>query len=156
MVFQRLGSWAGLVVMAGVICCAAPAWGDEGLALLDQATINALRERGPEGLVRVIAAYERLNLDANISVAESELAAATSLLNPVDTTPEREANAAERRARLERLRSQQSQLRAAIDQIGGQRSCTVSRLYWYTDLDRPRPKRGGRAGRFCTCGCSAS
>jgi hypothetical protein len=28
--------------------------------------------------------------------------------------------------------------RAAIDQIGGQRSCTVSRLYWYTDLEKAK------------------
>jgi hypothetical protein len=35
---------------------------------------------------------------------------------------------------------------AAIDQIGGQRSCTVSRLYWYTDLEKAKAE-AERTGR---------
>jgi hypothetical protein len=39
----------------------------------------------------------------------------------------------QRRAAME---SQIASLRDAIDQVGGQRGCSVSRLYWYTDLDQ--------------------
>ena len=48
-------------------------------------------------------------------------------------------------ARFEKVGKQLAELErriaraaAAIDQIGGQRSCTVSRLYWYTDLDEAK------------------
>jgi hypothetical protein len=39
----------------------------------------------------------------------------------------------QRRATIE---SQIASLRDAIDQVGGQRGCSISRLYWYTDLDQ--------------------
>ncbi len=53
------------------------------------------------------------------------------------------ANLEQRRALLE---SQIDALRREIDQVGGQRGCSVSRLYWYTDLDKAEAeaKRTGR------------
>ncbi len=88
-------------------------------------TIAALRARGPEGLVeafrihnKLVAERGRLNLLC-FAVSEEETA---KLDRDVETW------------------------RAAIDQIGAQRSCTVSRLYWYTDLAEARAaaERTGR------------
>jgi len=106
--------------------------------------IAALRERGQAGLNEALAAYDQL--ETRIAVAESNLTAAMGLLNDVDSTAERRAIAAERRLELDRLLAQKTQLRSAIDQVGGQRSCTVSRLFWHTDLAKAEAeaKRTGR------------
>ena len=57
---------------------------------------------------------------------------------------------------LEELRSQYEALRGAIGQIGAQRSCEVSRLYWYTDLGQGQAEAVAPGSRSSACGCSAS
>src|SRR5207342_2727357 len=39
---------------------------------------------------------------------------------------------------IAKLEARLTDMRAAIDQIGGQRTCTVSRLYWFTDLEKAK------------------
>ena len=43
---------------------------------------------------------------------------------------------------------------SALDGVSQQRNSYASRLYWYTDLERPRPKQRRAASRFSLCACS--
>jgi hypothetical protein len=77
------------------------------------AAIAQLRDRGPAGLEVLFAVRSNL--------VQSRDAAAN---NPNDPDA------------WMRLNERLVQLDAAIDQVGGQRYCSVSRLYWHTDFER--------------------
>jgi hypothetical protein len=64
-------------------------------------------------------------------------------LNGVAATNDREADG-----------QTNGRLRTARDRIGAQLD-DVSGLYWYTDLELARRRRGAPAGRSCRCACSA-
>ena len=74
--------------------------------------VAALRERGPDGLAEALRIYDGIQL------------AQPQRMFSCAAQPEPSPDGA----------SDLEAWSAAIDQIGAQRSCTVSRLYWYTDL----------------------
>lgn len=96
-----------------------------------KASIESLRARGPEGLAQVLSAYDGLSKQR----AELEQEINQQVRSNFEGHKESIA-------RLEKqIVATDTEMKAwqpAIDQIGGQRSCTVSRLYWYTDLDKAK------------------
>ncbi len=104
--------------------------------------IAALRERAPHGLTQALRVYDELQ-------AEEQRRMLSCFVQP-EKTPDTTNDIAA--------------WSTAIDQIGGQRNCAVSRLYWYTDLavakavaERTgRPilslrMLGKRTSRICSC-----
>ncbi|HVT29601.1 MAG TPA: hypothetical protein VHE81_16410 [Lacipirellulaceae bacterium] len=75
--------------------------------------VAALRARGPEGLAQALSIYDGLHQKQ------------AQLMFACSSTPGVE---------LKQVGRDLEAWSAAIDQIGAQRDCTVSRLYWYTDL----------------------
>jgi hypothetical protein len=75
--------------------------------------VAALRERGPEGLAEALRACDHLQ-------AEQRQRMFSCFVQP-ELSPDRGND-------------ELKAWTAAIDQIGAQRGCMVSRLYWYTDL----------------------
>jgi hypothetical protein len=141
-----LGLFLGLVLSIFAI---APARATDGGAVADPpvasaAAIAALRDRGPDGLHEALAIYDRINRrieeashHSNSQVVTKAPASPTSATDPVSL---------ESQMRIARLNDSLGQWRAAIDQIGGQRSCTVSRLYWHTDFAKAQAE-AERTGR---------
>jgi hypothetical protein len=86
--------------------------------------VAALRERGPDGLAEALRIYDGLQLEQ----AQRMFSCAAPPPPSSDSAGDLEAWS------------------AAIDQIGAQRNCTVSRLYWYTDLEKAKAaaERSGR------------
>jgi len=107
-------------VLAVVLVCAGAAGAvgtmseaKAGHQLPTPETIAALRARGPDGLAEAVGIYDGL-------VAERGRLSLMCRAVPAEETAQLDRD-------IEAWRS-------AADQIGGQRSCTISRLYWYTDL----------------------
>ncbi len=76
-------------------------------------TIAALRARGPEGLAKAVRNYD-------LAVAKrTRLNLMCRVVPPEETA---------------QLDGEVEAWRAAVDEIGSQRGCTTSRLYWHTDL----------------------
>src|SRR5690348_8140290 len=102
-------------LLAGSLACGAiaetPDSGTGKAPLPEQVT--ALRARGPEGLTEALRTYDLLERE--------QAQRMFSCSRPPTATDDNAGNL--------------SAWRAAVDQIGGQRGCTVSRLYWYTDLE---------------------
>src|SRR5262245_33290797 len=96
--------------------------------VIGQEQIAALRARGPEGLAEAFRNYDELNAQGVRLQEEMTRLSAAGLEGRKDTAAELGRQIADVGDRLENWR-------AAIDQIGGQRTCSISRLYWYTDLD---------------------
>lgn len=79
--------------------------------------IAALREMGPDGLEQALALRDEwLSSRGKTSIASPEIVA----------------------AELRQREPAFGRLEAAIDRIAGQRYATVSRLYWYTDLEKAK------------------
>jgi hypothetical protein len=74
--------------------------------------VAALRERGPDGLKEALRIYDGVQLE--------QAQQSYSCRGQIEPSTEAAGGLAA--------------WSAAIDQIGAQRGCTVSRLYWYTDL----------------------
>jgi hypothetical protein len=74
--------------------------------------VVALRERGPDGLAEALRIYDGLQLEQRQRMF-------SCFVQPEPSSDSDSGLAA---------------WSAAIDQIGAQRNCAVSRLYWYTDL----------------------
>jgi hypothetical protein len=102
-------------------------------------TIAILRERGPDGLQLALEAHDRLQADVQKQQAELDKLVATDFNGKKEPIAKLEASIAETNRQLERTA-------AAVDQIGGQRSCSISRLYWYTDLEQAKAE-AARTGR---------
>ncbi len=88
-------------------------------------TVAAMRARGPEGLAQALSVYDGL------------LEEQSRLMFTCSAPPGEQ---------LTKVGRNLEAWRAAIDQIGAQRGCTVSRLYWYTDLAKAKA-RAERTGR---------
>src|SRR4051794_5927028 len=86
--------------------------------------IAALRERGPDGLAEALRIYDGLQLEQRQSMLSCVAPPAPSSTSAGDLDA----------------------WSAAIDQIGGQRGCTVSRIYWYTNLAKAKAE-AERTGR---------
>jgi hypothetical protein len=93
---------------------------------IDPSKVAALRDRGQAGLDQAFAALDEL--ERQIASARASAQKQAPYYEP------------------ESLIAKRDKLRTAIDQIGGQRSCTVSRLYWYTDLEKAKAE-ADRTGR---------
>ena len=138
--FQRLGFLVGAAVFGLVAAAVAE---DQvvksGADVVGQQEIAALRARGPEGLDRALRAYdERLAESIRLQKEVDRLC-----VDGFDKNKEAVLKVQRQLADVER---QLETYRAAVDQIGGQRTCAVSRLYWYTDLEaaKAEAKRTGR------------
>lgn len=79
--------------------------------------ITQLRLRGPEGLEALFATHAQ-------TIAKHRAAAAA--LAKADVLEQ---------SRVKSDDPAWQRLRAALDQVGGQRDCCASRLFWYTDFD---------------------
>jgi hypothetical protein len=103
--------------------------------------VASFRERGPEGLNVALGFYDDLRKEYRRLKKEMQrhemqhtptykvsLPKVTNEASPQDRLAATRQKLADATAHLEAWR-------AAIDQIGGQRGCAVSRLFWYTDLD---------------------
>jgi hypothetical protein len=109
-------------------------------------SIASLRALGPQGLEKAMRVYDGL---------QNELAALRQEEGELHTValvdgPGKEKRQTEAEARFEAIGKQVGEVErrmervgAAIDRIGGQRSCTVSRLYWYTDLEEAKAAAAG-------------
>ena len=109
--FVLLGAAASLAVLA--VWCQQSAALDWQALLSDDSQIldqraATLRQEGPAVLEKLLAA--RTQLQESLAKADSGAA-------------------------LGRLEKQAEQLDRLIDLVGGQRYCTASRLFWYTDLE---------------------
>jgi hypothetical protein len=122
---------------------------DEQDAAASTPTVAALRARGPEGLDVALELYDRLAQQAaqleeqiiRLETAGGKLAHGKGTKSaPVVT------RMADAQRELATVRSQLENWRDSIDHIGGQRTCTVSRLYWYTDIDEAKAE-ARRTGR---------
>ena len=91
-------------------------------------TSESLRAAGPAGLDQALQSYDRLRQEQDQLTAEADRIGRTDFDGKKDQLLTIERRSAELQARIDSLQK-------AIDQIGGQRGCSVSRLYWYTDLD---------------------
>ncbi len=124
--FQRLSVFVGV----GMFVLAAAAMAENletGKFSVDAQEIASLRARGPEGLGEALENYD--NLLAQYGRLQEQL----TRLNLEGVDGHKEAIAAIERETAA-LEPQLAGWRAAIDRIGGQRTCAVSRLFWYTDL----------------------
>ena len=91
-----------------------------------QEVVASLRAHGPNGLAEALHTYDRLRQE------QERLQQQANQLS-TDFAGKKESLAAIEK-QMATLEPNLKAWQAAIDQIGGQRGCTVSRLYWYTDL----------------------
>jgi hypothetical protein len=123
----KLLGFLAVVFACGAAAGAAdqPAESVLGKAVPRPEQVAALRARGPDGLAEALRVYDELRQE------QSQRMFSCAALS-AETSSDGDTN-------LEAWR-------AAIDQIGGQRGCTVSRLYWYTDLEKAKAaaERSGR------------
>lgn len=110
-------------------------------------TIAAMRALGPDGLENALAAYDQLQEQRSAQKEQRQrLVVATKAGIPAKGEGSVMSRLAAVEADITKLDTELARLRDAIDQIGGQRSCSVSRLYWYTDLERAQAE-AERTGR---------
>lgn len=101
--------------------------------------VALLRARGPEGLEQALHVYDGLGTE------HARLQQQLDQLNAAGAEGKKEPIAAAEK-QIANIDAQMKAWQEAIEQIGGQRSCTVSRLYWYTDLAQAKAaaERTGR------------
>lgn len=99
----------------------------------------ALRERGTVGLDHALADYDELQ--AKIAGLQEE----SNRLSVAGYDDNKQAILAIDR-RIADVDRRITAINATIDQIGGQRGCSVSRLYWYADLSEAKVE-AARTGR---------
>jgi hypothetical protein len=113
--------------------------------------VASLRESGQNGLDVALAAYDALQKQQGILQqailryeANGSYEEASYDKNPKAAAPDDRLASARRQ--LDEITAQLDAWRTAIDEIGGQRGCTVSRLYWHTDVAAARAaaERTGR------------
>lgn len=118
-------------ILAAMMVCTAAVQASADVAVVDSEksptpeTLAALRERGPDGLAEALRIYDGL-------VREHSQLLFSCSGQPVD--------------QMSRVERERDAWRAAVDQIGALRGCTVSRLFWYTDFAEAKAeaKRTGR------------
>ena len=102
-------------------------------------SIESLRADGRAGLDRALASYDKVRAEL------AQVAAECEQLHQKGYGDNKQAILALEK-RMEDLNRRIDAMQLAIDQIGGQRGCSVSRLYWYTDLDEAKAE-AERTGR---------
>jgi hypothetical protein len=105
--------------------------------------VASLREAGQNGLDVALSAYDALQkkqtiLHEAILRYESDSTFDDVLYGKSSKATTSEDRLAADRRRLAEITAQLEAWRAAIDEIGSQRGCTVSRLYWHTDMGEAR------------------
>ncbi|HEY3393801.1 MAG TPA: hypothetical protein VGK58_13905 [Lacipirellulaceae bacterium] len=113
--------------------------------------VASLREAGQSGLDAALTAYDALQkqqatLQEAILRYESDSTFDDVSYGKSSKATAPEDRLASDRRRLAQIAAQLEAWRTAIDEIGSQRGCTISRLYWHTDLDEARAaaERTGR------------
>lgn len=142
----RVWSW---VLMAGVIAGAADAKCPVGDSAEVSASTADLRARGPQGLEEALRQYDQLLAKlAALQDEENKLHSATPAGEPGNggVNEKVAAHFDQLHQQMVDLNRQMEQMAATIDEVGGQRSCTVSRLYWYTDLEKAK-EESAKSGR---------
>ena len=128
--FSEDGTMAKTVSFVAVVMAMAVAIGvrgeQTGQAIQEPASI--LRSAGPTGLDRILSEYDALRK----RVVDLEKESAEIDQRDVEGRTERLAAIDRQRTSVQ---EQIKNLELRIDEIGGQRGCSVSRLYWYTDLE---------------------
>jgi hypothetical protein len=120
-------SWIVCGLIAGGIAVAAMA-SERVQSAAGQAprveTIASLRAAGPAGLERALAAYDQLRQQEEMLTSRAAQSDNESLANG--------------KGQSVKLVRQIASIEKAIDEIGGVRGCSVSRLYWYTNLEEAK------------------
>jgi hypothetical protein len=94
-------------------------------------SIADLRAQGPNGLQRVLGRLDELQAQlASLNETLTQLYA-NSGENQKEQIAAVEREVVEINAKIEKLQP-------VIDQVGGQRGCSISRMYWYTDLEQAK------------------
>jgi hypothetical protein len=113
--------------------------------------VASLREAGQNGLDAALAAYDALQkqqatLQEAILRYESDSTFDDVSYGKSSKATAPEDRLASDRRRMAEITAQLEAWRTAIDEIGSQRGCSVSRMYWYTDLAEARAaaERTGR------------
>jgi len=104
-------------------------------------SVAALRARGPEGLAEALRAYDQLRAEHAKLEGEQNALHSVALFGEAgkgDRDAEVEAKFQHVAKQIAKLEGRMEKAAAVIDRIGGQRRCTVSRLYWYTDLGQAK------------------
>jgi hypothetical protein len=98
-----------------------------------------LRERGPDGLQEALKVYDWL---------QARLQEETKKLNELVSAGHdvKDESVVAFQTQIKNTILELKRIEAAVDHIGGQRGCTVSRLYWYTDLEMAKAE-AARTGR---------
>ncbi len=113
--------------------------------------VAALRDRGQNGLEVALGAFDALQkqhaiLQEAILRYESDSTFGDVSYGKGPKTQRPEDRLALARKEFNEVSAQLAAWRTAVDETGRQRDCTVSRLYWYTDLDQAKAaaERTGR------------
>jgi hypothetical protein len=113
--------------------------------------VASLREAGQNGLDVALSAYDALQKQQAILQKAILRYESDSTFDDVSYGKNSKATTSEDRLasdrrRLAEITAQLEGWRTVIDEIGSQRGCTVSRLYWHTDLAEARAaaERSGR------------
>jgi hypothetical protein len=143
--------WMGLVAVVAALPAEAMDYGPGSLGSEDPTTrgraITAMRQLGPLGLEKALALHDRYQVRLE-ALQHKRLELTTAAHAPIT---KKGTTGADRRfalieAQIGQLDAELARVRDAIDQIGGQRSCSVSRLFWYTDLGEAQAE-AERTGR---------
>ncbi|MEO1996672.1 MAG: hypothetical protein ABGZ17_15500 [Planctomycetaceae bacterium] len=133
MVLAVVGVWLGTSWPRSGVADAADIKSLAELALShDPATVahavETLRAHGPEALDVLFAMRDRVLPRHNGPVNHGRVARSIG----IDVSEDRGLNDVSKslKARIQ----QQKRIEAVIDQVGGQRYCSLSRMYWYTDI----------------------
>jgi hypothetical protein len=132
--------FAGLLVCAAAIAAAAAEAAQTiGVQMPTMESAESLRAQGQAGLDRALGTYDKLQADL------AQLQAESMQLNQAGFENNKESLLAIDK-RMAELNRRINAMQPVIDQIGSQRGCSVSRLYWYTDLDAAKAaaERTGR------------
>lgn len=124
-----------------IVCCVAaivhgkaPA-PERGMA--QQAGVSSMRSLGPAGLEKVLRSYDELVAQRKSLVAERDSLRNVTLFGKQGSgTPAKTADARfdELQKQVAALDQRIERVATLVDRVGGQRTCTISRLYWYTDM----------------------
>jgi hypothetical protein len=102
-----------------------------GVLKAESPSAELLRAEGPAGLQKALASYD----EAVETLAKDEQKAMLSCVAAPSPDTSREA-----------LKAAVEAAAATVDEVAGQRNATVSRLYWYTDLEQAK-KAAAESGK---------
>jgi hypothetical protein len=128
---RKCGLWAAVIIGVATLEAAAKHVDVRNPETRARA-VAAFRAQGPEGLDAALRLYDELekqyvHLQEKIGRLDAGYSKAAKSAQP-------DPGLAEARRQLVDVTAQLASWREAIDEIGGQRTCTISRLYWYTDM----------------------